>query len=464
LPRSGAAQMAMAAMASNVPDDVPKRPRLTPIWTLKASQLLGAAAFACIAKYMPVFYAGIGIDRNMIGVLSFASMGMTFIGQIFWSAVIDWMGEYKTVLVGTQVAGTATLFFFTLDAVKSNIWLVFATAMTNTFLCSTGGSIIDAMCMRVLKEYKIAVNPTSTPRTVAGAQVSYGDTRLYSAVGWGGMSMIMGQLMDTFGLDAMFAGFAAIQALNVFIVTWFMPSPKKDEDQEAPADQPVTEEVGMWKILCSFSTLWFFANLFLYGVSMCLIENFLFVYIMQEFTNATTFLCGASTTIMCIFEIPVFKYVGPYLERQPAGSQKAITFVLVVCQIITAVRCWLYAIMPKDMAWLVLIVGSLQGVSFAAMWVASMEYAKRLSNDKTLAKMTSLTNGIYYSVSMGIGSLMWGAIVEQPPTGLGFRSSFTLDATCMVCWSIIWQLGLCCLSRTGGVRAEDINEGLASSS
>jgi len=305
------------------------------------------------------------------------------------------------------------------------------------------------------------VCPTSTPRTVAGAQVSYGDTRLYSAIGWGGMSMIMGQLMDSFGLDAMFAGFAIIQALNVFIVTWFMPSPQKEEKEVA--NQPATEEVGMWQILCNFSTGWFFANLFLYGVSMCLIENFLFVYIVQEF-NATTFLCGASTTIMCIFEIPVFKWVGPYLESQPAGSQRAITIVLVVCQVITAVRCWLYAIMPKSMAWLVLVVGTLQGVSFAAMWVASMEYAKRLSNDKTLAKMTSLTNGIYYSVSMGVGSLLWGAVVEQPPKGLGFRQSFILDAVCMVGWSVIWQLGLCCLSKKSSVGVEDMHKGLASSS
>merc|ERR1719491_310422 len=98
--------------------------------------------------------------------------------------------------------------------------------------------------------------------------------------------------------------------------------------------------------------------------------------------------------------------------------------------------------MPVNMDWLVLVIGSLQGVSFAAMWVASMEYAKRLSNDKTLAKMTSLTNGIYYSVSMGVGSLLWGSVVEEPAKGgIGFRPAFNLDAALMVAW--FSPVGLC---------------------
>merc|ERR1712113_474111 len=103
--------------------------------------------------------------------------------------------------------------------------------------------------------------------------------------------------------------------------------------------------------------------------------------------------------------------------------------------------------MPRDMAWLVLVIGALQGVTFAAMWVAAMEYAKRLSNEKTLATMASLTNGIYYQISMAVGALIWGQVVEAPPKGLGFRNSFNLDAGALIIWSIVWQLGLCFLSK-----------------
>merc|ERR1712060_837331 len=101
----------------------------------------------------------------------------------------------------------------------------------------------------------------------------------------------------------------------------------------------------------------------------------------------------------------------------------------VFCQIVQALRCWLYAIMPRDMAWLVLVLGALHGVTFAAMWAAAMEYAKRLSNEKTLATMSSLTNG--YQISMAVGSLIWGQAVTAPPQGLGFRNSFNLGAVAL---------------------------------
>lgn len=423
--------------------------RLTPIWTLKAAQFLGTAAFACIVKYLPVYYASIGLDRNIIGILQFAGMGTTFVGQIFWSAVIDRLGEYKTVLVGTQLVGTILLFGYTLPLVQNSVPLVFIVAISNQFLTSTGGSIIDAMCMSVLAEYKKKVCPTSTPRTAAGAQVTYGDTRLYSALGWGGMSLVMGQLIDSFGLNAMFAGFAIIQFTNVTIVVMSMPSPNKEEQAAQAAEQAGQEPApGILSLLKNFHVFWSFANLFIYGIGTCLIENFLFVYLVQEFDNATNFILGASVTVMCIFEIPVFKWVGPWLEKQPAGSQKAITITLVLCQLIQALRCWLYAIMPRDMAWLVLVIGALQGVTFAAMWVAAMEYAKRLSNEKTLATMASLTNGVYYQISMAVGALIWGQVVEPSPKGVGFRHSFLLDAIALIIWSIIWQLGLFCLSKS----------------
>merc|ERR1719336_1573086 len=118
------------------------------------------------------------------------------------------------------------------------------------------------------------------------------------------------------------------------------------------------------------------------------------------------------------------------------------------CHLIQALRCWLYAIMPSNMAWLVLVIGSLQGVTFAAMWVAAMEYAKRLSTEKTLATMSSLTNGVYYQISMAVGSIIWGQVVEVPPTGIGFRSSFNLDAIVLIIWAIVWCAGLFCLNKS----------------
>jgi len=278
---------------------------------------------------------------------------------------------------------------------------------------------------------------------------------LFSAVGWGGMSFIMGWLIDAFGVNSMFAGFFVIQFVNVSLIVFFMPAP---EHQKSANDGP-----SMWEVISRFDVMWFFSNLFIYGVCMCLIENFLFVYMVQDFhPPPPTLMLGLSTTVMCAFEIPVFKYISPWLERnrEEGAETPKITIVLVMCQLITAIRCWLYAIMPNSMAWLVLVIGSLQGISFAAMWVASMEYANRLSSPTTLAKMTSLVNGLYYSVSMGVGSLMWGFLVEEDV--LGFRPSFNWDAVVMTTWAVIWLGGKCMCSRAAPTDPE-LNAAVADS-
>lgn len=434
-----------------------------PLWTLKATQLLGAAAFACLGKYIPVYYTDVGVSRQMLGILGLVGMLTNFTGQLFWSAVIKQLGEYKRVLVGTQFVGTILLLCYMLDAVKNSIGLIFLVTIVNTFFMSTGGSIIDAMCMSVLDEYKVAAqNPHRTPRTARAAEENYGDLRLYSAVGWGGMSLLTGWLIDAFGTNMMFLGFAVIQALNIGICVIFMPSPKPVREEEVVV--AVVEEAP--SNLCRASVVWFFINLIIYGVGMCLIENYLFVYLIQEFDGTPSLLLGASTAVMCLFEIPVFKYLGAYLENQPADSETGITMVLFGCQVIVALRCFLYLMIPKQHVWLVLFVEPLHGICFAGMWGATMEYAKRLAGISNVAQMTALVNGIYYQISMGIGGLVWGQLVSNAPVGIGFANSFKVDIVATIVWSIVWQIGLVVIAKTSRsarqVAAPDAREGLNS--
>lgn len=450
----------------------PQRTKLTPIWVLKATRFINGAALVCIVRYLPVFYLYIGLDSGMIGIMTFVNMGAMFVGQLFWSSVIDCTGEYKSVWVSTQFAAIGISMFYMVPMVQSSVPLLLAVAFTTQFLMSTSGSVIDALAMTVLKDYKSNVCPTSTPHTVAGSETTYADIRLYSSVGWGIMSFVVGYFIDAFGLNAMFAGFGILQSINMGLVIVFMPSAKKERsasDAGAPtapeqnlAEAP--EETGLLKLLCNPVVALFFANLFMYGLSMCLVENFLFVYLVEDFDNVTNVLLGISTTVMCIAEIPAFKLAGPIMENLPAGKEKALLFAMVLCQLVTVLRCWLYAIMPRNMAWMMVVVGALHCISLSVMWVAAMEYVKRLANSKTLARMTSLTTGIYCQLSMAIGSLMWGQVVETPPKGLGFRTSFNLDAACLAAWSGIFLLGVLLTSKRQ-VAAEnaDMSSALASS-
>lgn len=395
----------------------------TPLWVLKATQLLGAAAWACFARYINVYYSEIGMTRTQIGILGFVSPITSFVGTLLWGSLIDWLGEYKRTLITTQLLGTATIFLYMSAEVQGNFALVLIVTLVSNFMLSTGGPIVDAMCLTVLAEQNVT-------------DEAYGDQRLWCAVGWGGMALIAGQLIDTLGLRFMFLGFAAIQSVQIFICVTFLPQPKpRQERDDTPEGEAEVAAAASSPGLCSFEVLWFFANLIQYGVSMSLIEGFLFVWLREDFQGTTNLLLGVATLVMCAFEVPVFKYIARLWRGE--GS---MTSVLFLCQVMLIARLLLYTLLPSNLPALVLLVEPLHGICFAAMWAATVEYGKRIAPPGAMARFQSLVNGLYYCVSNGLGSALWGWMAE--PQHLGFNGSFYLDAAFLAVWAVVWHTGV----------------------
>ncbi|CAE7423874.1 cscB [Symbiodinium natans] len=387
---------------------------ITDVWR---NVCLGAAAWACFGRFINVFWSDIGVTRAEIGALSLAIMVASFVGQLFWSMVTDRLGEYKRVLVGTTLTGTVLIFLYLVPGVQASFWWLSLVCVSSSFFLSTGGPIIDAMCLSVLQEQD--------------SEEQYGDQRLWCAVGWGGMSLVAGQLIDIFGIGFMFWGFASIEAAYMAVCLCYMPMQKHKKQNTGQ------EEVTL-KQFMNFDVLWFFANLIVYGLAMSVVESFLLVFLNEDFENPPKLLLGASTTVMCFFEVPVFKYIDAVWARK----KERLTSVLMACKLVLAFRCFCYTLLPPSQPWLVLLIEPLHGFTFAAMWSATVEYGQRIAPPGCVARMQALVNGIYYQIAMGIGTAMWGPLAMQPPQGLGFQTCFRLDAAGIILWGLIWQAGI----------------------
>merc|ERR1712032_240900 len=174
------------------------------------------------------------------------------------------------------------------------------------------------------------------------------------------MSLISGQIIDMCGLPFIFIGFAALQAVNIVIVIVWLPPPKRR--QEGSEHNGETQSCGSFlKLLSRFDIIWFFINLLQYGLAMSLVENFLLVFLLQDFNNTPKILLGASVAMMCAFEVPVFKYIGSTWSRY----RISLTTILIVCQAVLVSRCLLYTLLPASQPWLVLLIEPLHGVTFA---------------------------------------------------------------------------------------------------
>ena len=128
------------------------------------------------------------------------------------------------------------------------------------------------------------------------------------------------------------------------------------------------EQTVSLKQFLTFDVAWFFANLFVYGLAMSVVENFLLVFLNEDFDNTPKLLLGASTAMMCFFEVPVFKYV----EKVWANNKDRLTSVLMACKVVLAFRCICYTLLPASNPWLVLLIEPLHGFTLAVTRVLNL--------------------------------------------------------------------------------------------
>lgn len=396
----------------------------TPLWTLKVTQMLIFAANVCLGRYITVYYDHIGLSRQLMGMLLVVMPLTAFFGGLFWSSVVDSSGAYKKILIGTSTLGTAVVFSYLLPAVCKSLPLLLCTTVLHGFLASPSGPIVDGLCLKVLAEQKVS-------------DEAYGDQRLWAAVGWGGMALIAGKLVDAFGVSSMFFSYALLVLINVIVIARWMPNDRSPPLSRKTEETNTGESQQTWlKTLTSFKALWMLSNLLVYGILISLVETFLGVFIMQDFKAPSKLLLGASTAVMCVFEIPIFKVIGRFWAD---GKEESLIKVIVASEVALALRCLLYAVIPRDHPWLLLFVEPLHGFNFAAMWCAVVEFARRLAPSGGVTRMQALISGLYFNISFAAGSLIWGFLVARPPQGLGFTKCFYLDALLIVVWLLVWR-------------------------
>lgn len=396
-------------------------PRAIPLWTLKAYNFLGTAAWACLFRLIGVYYNYIGLTGEQVGYITFWRKCFNFFGALFWGRICDYLGDYKRVLLGCSVVSTALNMCLTLSFVQSRFVFVFSLICCGAFVGGgASASIIDALCNTVLRD--------------SGDKETYGNQRLWAALAAALVCASVGKLVDLYGIIIMFGGFSMFTLLSILIMCRYLPNSMGTRETRNAQRQGFA--MRNW---LRFEVLWFFANLLIYGICMSLVETFLFIYVLRDFQNAPKFLVGLMVTLMCGFEVPVFKYF--HVVAGGPSPLMSLKTVLSVCHIILAVRCILYAAIPAQHPWLVLFIEPLHGITFAAMWAASVTYGKILARPGEETLMQVFINGFYYQLANGFGSLIWGSLSDISAYNMDFRHCFALDGFLTLLWSLIWGSG-----------------------
>ncbi|XP_019615384.1 PREDICTED: major facilitator superfamily domain-containing protein 6-like [Branchiostoma belcheri] len=299
-------------------------------------------------------------------------------------------------------------------------WILFFLLVPAQALQNASRPQADAHTMQLLKN-----NPSD-----------FGKQRLWGAVGFGLASVIAGFAMDNFSERRqnqdetdysvtfyMFAGFGTATLLTVAFgfEKWRQARPQKMFR-------------SLQKLLRRPNELLFLVIMFIIGSSFGAKANFLFWYLKD--IGGSQLLLGLALMISCMGELPFMFFSGKLIRK--IGHQQVFQLAL-FCY---AVKFLSYSLIPSP--WWVLAIEPLHGITFGAMFSASVTYASLIAPPGMEATMQSIVSAFQFGVGYASGSLIGGAIFHAFGGVVLFR---TYAVVCLVS-CILYRLIPRCLTRS----------------
>jgi len=339
------------------------------------------AAVACLMPFLALFYQAQGMTGSQIGVLSAISPVISFLGAPLWTGTADVTHRHKAAAILAGL-GTVTVVMI-MPGIASFVGLIVAISLY-AFFVSPIGPLADSAVMALLDERKD----------------QYGRVRLWGTLGYGVAAPIAGVLVGKLGLQWSFWCYAILIMLGLFVIV------------QIPFRQSRSLGSffgGMRTLFANQAWMLFLVMVFIGGVGMATVNNYLFLY--MESLGASKTLMGLSLTVSTMSEIPAMFFGNRFLRRFGARG------LLIIAMAAISLRLLLYSI--TTVPWVVLVIQLIHGLTFAAIFLAGVSYADQIAP----AGMKATTQGMFSGTLMGFGSatggLLGGILMDRfDPSGM----------------------------------------------
>ena len=347
---------------------------MTASWKPNAYYFLFYAAAASLSPFLVLYYQSLGLGGRQIGVLMAVPSIILVFGAPLWTGYADAYRRHKLFFsLATLGAIISALIIGRLD----HFSLLILVSGAYAFFFSAIMPLMDNTVMSMLGDRRS----------------QYGRIRLWGAVGWGLAAPLMGALIERGGIHWAFRGYAGVMFIAM-LMGLQMPL------SLAHAGEPFWR--GVRKLL-SRRILLFLALIFVGGLCLSALSNFLFLY--METLGASKTLMGLVLTAATLSEIPMFFYSDRLLRRW--GARGLFLFSLGAY----AVRSLLYSIVT--VAWPILIIQLLHGATFSTMWVAAVSYASEIAPPGLGATAQGLVSTVMFGIGSAAGALAGGVLYQD---------------------------------------------------
>ncbi len=325
--------------------------------------------FAIVGVYvifLPTVLADFGYTKAQIGIIFAAAPFMRFLTPFLFKRFITL--DHVAFLVSLIVTLASTiLFLITIE----KFWLYLASNLIF-------GAVIG-----------ISLPYVETIALYAVSKEQYGKIRLFGSIGFMGIALWLGKVLETPNEALYYLIFlACITALFGTSVVYF--------DRHITTD---TAKNNHAFALRSFP--WFWVSIFLMQVGFGGFYNFFTIYEVAHGFSLETVSWMWSFGVIC--EIVMLYLQGPLLRQN-------LLLVLKIATFATSVR-WILLYLTPDSIYMVFVSQSLHAISFALYHTAAISYIFMIYPQKRLAQQFFL--GIAFGLGGAIGALLAGQIYGE---------------------------------------------------
>ena len=333
----------------------------------------GAISF--LFPFLALFYKSQGLTGGQIGLLAAISPIISFFGAPIWTGAADSTHRHKLVMVLSTLGVVAITFIFPGIASFGGLLLMIC---LYAFFNSPTGPLADSAVLVLLGDRK----------------ERYGRFRLWGTVGYGLMAPLAGELVGRYGLKWAFWGYAIVMLVGLLVI---LPIPFRQSRSNASFFG------GMRELLANQPWMLILVMVFIAGVGMATINNYLLVY--MQALGASYALMGVALTVSTISEVPAMFFSDRLLRRFGARGMLVIAMTTIGLRLI----CYWLTSAP----WVVLLIQLVHGLTFAAVYTAGVYYADQVAPPGMKATTQGMFNGTLMGFGSAAGGLLGGVLMDQ---------------------------------------------------
>jgi MFS transporter, PPP family, 3-phenylpropionic acid transporter len=345
-------------------------------------------AISILFPFLALYYKSVGLTGGQIGLLAAISPIISFFGAPLWTGAADASHRHKLVMV-LSVIGVVTIAFI-FPSVASFGGLLLMICLYAFFNAPTGSLIDSAVLARL-----------------GGRKERYGRIRLWGTIGFGVIAPFAGTLIGHLGLKWAFWGNAILMLGGLLVIT------------RIPFRQSRSTgsfRGGMRVLFANQPWVLFLVMVFIAGIGMATINNYLFVY--MQSLGASKTLMGFALTVSTLSEIPAMFFSDRLLRRFGARG------MLVIAMTVIGLRLISYSLTTQ--AWVVLLIQLVHGLTFAAIYTAGVYYADQIAPPGMKATAQGMFSGTLMGFGSAVGGLLGGVLMDRFSPGGMYAFAGTL--------------------------------------